>query len=200
MGPIELHEEVTRRSESLGRPIIVGVSGYGGSGKSTLTRRLAAFAPGIVRMRGDDFLDPRKSHLRSNDWDGVERHRLADEVLVPFQERRRSEFRRFDWSRRALGDPEPVPTGDVLIVDLIGLLHPSMNDVLDLTVWCDVPLLIAQERGIARDARLGRDHRRLWHEVWTPNEIDFDANFAPRERADFLMSKRSLESLMRSAI
>lgn len=118
----------------------------------------------------------------------MERNRLADEVLIPFQENRRSDFRRFDWSTRALGDPEPVPTGDVLIVDLIGLLHPSMADVLDLTVWCDVPLLIAQERGIARDAQLGNDHRRLWHEVWTPNEIDFDANFAPRERAEVLMS------------
>ena len=28
--------------------------------------------------------------------------------------------------------------------------------------------------------------QRLWDDVWVPNERDFDANFAPRERADVL--------------
>lgn len=60
---------------------MVGISGYGGSGKSTLARRTVGDDPSMVRMRGDDFLDPSRSHRRSPDWDGVERVGLVHEVL-----------------------------------------------------------------------------------------------------------------------
>lgn len=182
----ELKALITQTAANLDHPVVVGVSGYAGSGKSTLARALTAVDPTMLRMRGDDFLDPSRSHRRSGDWDGVERSRLATEVLVPFRERRASSFRRFDWARRALGEPEPVPTGDVLVVDLIGLFHPEALPFLDLCVWVDTPMATAHERGMRRDEALGRDFSRLWREVWVPNEIDFERNFSPRERADVL--------------
>ena len=172
-----------RRSER-GTPVVVGVSGYGGAGKSTLARELVELVPSSVRMRGDDFLDPVRSHQRSHDWDGVERTRLVREVLLPFREQSPGMFRRFDWSAHALAEPEPVPTGDVMVIDLVGLFHPEALGALDLTIWCDLDLAIAGARGIKRDADLGRDHSRLWDDVWVPNDRDFDANFGPRERAN----------------
>lgn len=180
----ELVDLVTRTRESAGRPIVVGISGYGGSGKSTLARALVDRVPGAVRMRGDDFLDPDRSHRRSTDWDGVDRKRLVDTVLLPFRERRSGTFRRFDWSTRELGAPEHVPHGEVMVVDLIGLFCPETDGALDLRVWCDVPLDEATRRGLGRDTALGRDHTDLWHEVWVPNEGDFDRAFDPREAAD----------------
>ena len=165
---------------------MVGVSGYAGAGKSTLARHLVAHVPGSVRMRGDDFLDPVRSHRRSGDWDGVERTRLVREVLIPFRDRTPGLFRRFDWSAGTLAAPEPVPIAEVMVVDLIGLFHPEAIDAIDLTVWCDLELATAQERGMKRDAGLGRDHSRLWRDVWVPNERDFDANFAPRTQAEVL--------------
>lgn len=110
----EVKSLIARRREDVGRPAVVGVSGYAGSGKSTLVRDVVEGEPRMVRMRGDDFLDPSRSHHRSRDWDGVERGRLVEEVLIPFREERAGVFRRFDWTRRALGAPEPVPTGEVL--------------------------------------------------------------------------------------
>ena len=85
-------------------PIVVGVVGESGAGKSTLARVLVAALPDAVRIRGDDFLDPKRSHRRSADWDGVDRERLRDTVLQPFRESRPAEFQRFDWSRGALGE------------------------------------------------------------------------------------------------
>lgn len=186
----EVSKVIDNRATALGRPIVVGVSGYGGSGKSTLARTLIAADPSRIRMRGDDFLDPERSHRRSTDWDGVERIRLVDEVLIPFRERRAGTFRRFDWSTRALGAPTPVPRGNVMIVDVVGLFHPQALDFLDLTIWCDVELALAQERGMRRDRELGRDHTRLWNEVWAPNERDFDELFEPREQAEILIARR----------
>ncbi|MEC5170869.1 phosphoglycerate transporter [Glaciihabitans sp. GrIS 2.15] len=180
----ELIQRIETRRHEAARPIVVGVSGYGGSGKSTLTRQLVARLPGAVRIRGDDFLDPTRSHKRSSDWDGVERLRLVSEVLTPVREGRSSVFRRYDWGRGELGVAERLPYAEVLIVDLIGLFHPDALPSIDLSIWCDLDLETSAQRGIDRDAGMGRIHDRLWRDVWLPNERDFEDQFSPRTRAD----------------
>jgi len=179
---------IAARRASAKRPIVVGVSGYCGSGKSTLTRHLVDQLPGAYRMRGDDFLDPSRSHKRSSDWDGVERSRLVAEVFLPLREGRPGTFRRYDWSKRELGNPEPTPSADILLVDVIGLFHPEALATIDLTIWCDVDLETAARRGMTRDAALGRNFDSLWRDVWIPNEQDFQERFAPRARAEVLFS------------
>ena len=185
MNDSELLDLIGQRHASLGRPVIVGISGYCGSGKSTLARRLTEMLPSAYRLRGDDFLDPERSHSRSADWDGVDRSRLVSDVFLPLREGRQSTFRRYDWSKSRLGHPEPLPNADIVVIDLIGLFHPEALPVLDLTLWCDVDLETAAERGMARDAALGRDHTSLWRNVWIPNEQDFDSLFTPRDQAEF---------------
>lgn len=184
----DLAARVTALRAERGHPVVVGVSGWCGSGKSTLARALVGRVDGAVRLRGDDFLDPERSHRRSSDWDGVDRKRLRDGVLVPFRRGVTSTFRRYDWSARRLGPSEPLPSADVLIVDLIGLFHPDVVDELDLRVWCDVDLEVAVRRGIARDRELGRAHDHLWHDVWEPNERDFAERFDPRAAADVIVA------------
>lgn len=187
----ELCDLIRETQRQLERPITVGISGYCGSGKSTLARQLVTDLPGAIRMRGDDFLDPLRSHVRSTDWDGVERDRLVRDVLLPFQLSQTGSFRRYDWNRGGLGDPEPLPLGDVLIVDVIGLFHPDALHALDLTLWMDVDLKTAVDRGKRRDRSLGRDHEHLWDDVWIPNEEAFDERFQPRREATLLVPSAS---------
>lgn len=181
-------EDLAARIESLrsGQPrSIVAISGYGGSGKSTLAKALAG-GDGRTRLRGDDFLDPVRSHLRSTDWDGVERTRMRHEVLEPYRRGEPVSFRRFDWHTRALAPAEELPDADVLLVDAIGILHPDLQGCFDLSIWVDVDLETAGERGRERDRRAGHDHDRLWTEVWLPNDRDFAARFDPMRKADLL--------------
>ncbi|HEY0214767.1 MAG TPA: phosphoglycerate transporter [Cellulomonas sp.] len=182
-GVRDLVDLVRERSGTVGRPLVVGVSGFCGAGKSTLTRAVVAGCPGSVRMRGDDFLDPVRSHLRSTDWDGVERVRLVETVLDPFRRGEAGAFRRFDRAAMRLGPPEALPQASVLVVDLIGLFHPESLEALDLTIWCDADQETARRRGVRRDEVAGRDHGRLWDEVRVPNDRDFADRFHPAEAA-----------------
>jgi len=72
----------------------------------------------------------------------------------------------------------------VQLIDAVGLLHPQLLPLLDLTVWVDVPLEVATERGMRRDRQAGDDHDALWREAWAQNERGFDARHRPRDRAD----------------
>jgi uridine kinase len=183
---LELARLISDLSENTER-LVVGVSGFGGSGKSTVARRLVSRIANSARLRGDDFLDPTRSHQRSDDWDGVDRTRLANEVLIPFHEAREARFRRYDWAAGGLGDEEVLAPCRVLIVDAVGLFHPQCAAFIDLKVWVDVELELATAQGKTRDRALGRDHDRLWDDIWVPNERAFAENFAPRSSADVLV-------------
>lgn len=169
------------------RRVAVGVSGYAGAGKSVLARRLVDELDDAVRVRGDDFLDPPRVHRRSPDWDGVERRRLLAEVLQPFRAGEAVTVRTLDWDTGRLGEPTPLPRASVLIVDAIGIFHPELLPWFDLTVWVDVELEVARARGMARDRAAGHDHDRLWTEVWSPNDHEFEQVFSPRHQADLLV-------------
>lgn len=67
-----LTRTVAELGTAAGHPVVVGVSGFGGSGTSSLAARLAKVLPGAVQVRGDDLLDPARSHRRSSEWSGVE--------------------------------------------------------------------------------------------------------------------------------
>ncbi|MEV7397855.1 hypothetical protein [Aeromicrobium sp. NPDC092404] len=163
---------------------VVAVSGYGGAGKSTLSKALVARGGSRARLRGDDFLDPVRSHQRSTDWDGVDRARLRSEVLEPFRRGERVRFRPYDWHLGALGSITELPDVEVLVVDAIGILHPDLDGCFDLAVWVDVDLATAGTRGRRRDQVAGHDHDALWTDVWLPNDRDFAARFDPVGRAD----------------
>ncbi|MEO6604145.1 MAG: hypothetical protein ABIN55_00895, partial [Aeromicrobium sp.] len=168
--------------------VVVAITGFAGAGKSTLTRTLVEAVPDSTRLRGDDFLDPTRSHLRSGDWDGVERSRMRTEVIEPFGLGGPVSYRPFDWSKRELGPPVRLPDVSVLIVDAIGLLHPELDGCFDLTVWVDVELEVAAVQGRERDRRAGRDHDTLWDEVWVPNDRDFAAAYEPASNVDLKIS------------
>ena len=173
---------VERLRTELGR-VAVGVSGHAGAGKSVLTHQIVDAAEDAVRVRGDDFLDPIRAHQRSRDWDGVERERLRAEVLEPFRAGRDIAVRPLNWNTGQLGAPTPLPRASVLVIDAIGIFHPELLPWFDLTVWVDADLRTAQSRGMARDRAAGLDHDRLWTDVWTPNDREFEQMFSPRAHA-----------------
>ena len=182
---VEIVDAIDQSCEQLGR-VAVGISGYAGAGKSVLARQLIDVVDGAVRLPGDDFLDPPRVHRRSADWDGVDRRRMRTEALEPFRAGRPATIRPLDWSTGQLGEPTPLPHATVLAVDSIGIFHPDLLPWFDLTIWVDVDLDVAQAQGMARDRAAGRDHDKLWTDVWTPNDSEFEQTFSSRSLADIV--------------
>lgn len=163
--------------------IVVGLGGYGGSGKSTLARALLARLPEAARVRGDDFLDPVGSRERSDEWAALHRDELAA-VLEAMGAGRPAMFHPVDWATGGRQPARTQPPAPIVLVDAVGLLHPVLLPLLDLTIWVDVPLEEAVLRGMRRDRDAGDDHDVLWREVWAPNERGFAQRYRPRETAE----------------
>lgn len=175
----------TIRSLDRGR-VLVGISGYGGAGKTTLagalSRRLEC---PVVPL--DAFGTSALLH-RSSDWHGFDRVRLQKQVLEPFSSGC-PEIRYDacdDWESWATA-PVEWPVGRYLVVEGVGLFHPRQLGYLDYRIWLDVPLVRATAQGIARARELGQDTDALWQSIWEPNERDFDRIFRPREGAHRLV-------------
>lgn len=181
-GVDELAERIRRLAEQRD-VLVIGIAGYGGSGKSTLARALLARLPGAARVRGDDFLDPLGSRERSDEWAAL----LRDELALALGRLRAgtpAEFRPVDWVSGGRQAVRSLPPAPIQLVDAVGLLHPQLLPLLELTVWVDVSLAEATARGMRRDRDAGDDHDALWREVWSQNERGFDERFRPREAAD----------------
>ncbi len=166
--------------------VLVGISGYGGSGKTILGRALAGVLDcPVVAM---DAFGTTAVFQRSTDWHGFDRVRLQEQVLKPFSSG--CPKIRYDacddWESWTSAWVERQ-VGRFLVVEGVGLFHPDLLRYLDYRIWLDVPLRRATAQGIARERALGRFVERLWRSTWEPNERDFERAFEPRQSAHRLV-------------
>jgi uridine kinase len=149
--------EVRSLSRQLGPAPVVGISGYGGAGKTMLARALSEQLPGSLIVTGDEYLLERPPTTRCDDWSCLDRLRLLDDV-------------------RATASGGSV----VQVVEGLGLFHPDLIEHFDLRIWIDVDLETATEQGMWRDEQIWHNPQtQLWLDIWKPNDADFFRRFRP---------------------
>lgn len=167
-------ERLVAAVDALRTPTTVGLSGFGGAGKSTLAATLAAAVPGVEVVAGDGFLLREVCGVVNDSWAGVDRDRLRHQVLEPFQAGTPVRWDSYDWEADAWFSCE-LPPCRVLVVEGVGLIHPSLP--WDLAVWLDVPPEVALSRALARDTAQGHDLSG-W-DVWSQVDRRYFARYRP---------------------
>lgn len=142
---IESHsfDTVLRMIRALGkRPVLVGIDGQGGAGKSTFAAQLTArLEDSFVLVEGDDFyrdmsdrdrvlLGARQGVDQYFDW-----QRLQHEVLEPVA---RGEailrYQRYDWDSAAMGNWVQTSMPGVVVLEGVYTLRPELRHLLDVKI------------------------------------------------------------------
>lgn len=167
------------------RPTLIGIEGFGGSGKSTVANKLADLLGNTFVINIDDFII--KENITENDWDkqAFDRDRLEKQVLKPASEGQPISYQRLLWDTNSFSDPVNVPTTDYLVIEGISSYHPSISKYYDYKIWVDTPIDVAKARGKARDA--GNENEKHW-DLWANNDLAYQQSHHPEQVADFTVT------------
>ena len=168
---------------------VVGISGHGGAGKSTLAARLSADL-GLTDdqvVATDSFYattcGPDAGLWEQCDWAAL--HAL---VLGARSRPERLRFAYRWWSGETGTEDHPMPP--VLVVEGIRLLSDRTRDWFDLSVWIDLDPDTAGARAKARNVMQGDDRAELdlWDTKWIPEGHAYERTARPQERADLVVA------------
>lgn len=178
--------------QQLDRPPVVGISGHGGAGKSTLASALA-HAVGC-----DEEQVVRTDRLKAEDAASAGMFDLHDwPVLINLLERVRAEPTptRLAYPTRVYDGrtgERDLPMPPVVIVEGIRLIRPETRPLLDLAVWIDVTPEVAGARAIERNRAQGDSQAELdeWHTRWIPEAHEYVRLVDPAGLADLVLTQQ----------
>lgn len=175
------------------RSVIVAISGFGGSGKTTLADRLHTHFTDSTKLQLDNFL---VNHGEGDGWQGGYDWKRFELVLIDIKSGKHLKYQWYNWEKDETKEWIEQPLPSIIIVEGVRLFNPMIIDYFDLKIWVNVSLEMATQQGKARDyankTNLDFDiesHIARWDEVWIPKEREFVSLFDPSEQADALYSQ-----------
>ena len=168
---------------------VVGITGHGGAGKSTLAERLAADL-GVAedQIVATDALYAATCGPGGGMWDQLDWLTLEGVIA---KARRGDDRLRYGW-RWYTGETgtvdQPMPL--VLIVEGIRLIRQATRDWFDLTVWLDMDAETAGARAVARNVEQGDAETELdlWRTKWIPEGHEYQRLERPQQYADMVLT------------
>jgi uridine kinase len=185
---MDISPEIVVHIKSLKIPLIVGVSGFGGAGKSTFANALGTIL-GAPVIGVDNFMKDRTLKNYSL-WEAMDYARLKREVLETFVAGRNPlHYGHYGWGPNAIIETKDVPHRGIIIVEGVGLFRPEINQYLGYKIWIDCPV----EEGIKRGKKRDRDEYHnpqdeQWDGIWKKNDVDYFEKYKPKEVVDLIFS------------
>ena len=170
-------------------PFIIAISGFGGSGKTTLANKLS-IELNIPVISIDSFW---KSNSKDySNWGIVDFKRFKHEVLIPFKDNfSEIEYGIFSWEKNGIASKTRLKNNGKLIIEGVGIFRPELIEYFDYKIWVDLDLEKSLERGKKRDrqdrnCRVDEEWDKNWDTVWKKNDKEFFENFNPKGLADLV--------------
>lgn len=166
-------------------PVLLGIDGRCGSGKTTLANCLAQQLHCPV-LHTDDFYLPLSA--RCENWQqqpgaNMDFYRLRQEVLQPLLCAQPAQYRAYSCAAGAFLPPAPLPSAPLTILEGSYSLHPAMQTEFAVRVFVTCPPDVQAARLQAREgARYAQFVQR-----WIPLEEGYFAAHDPAARCDFVL-------------
>lgn len=148
---------------SAARPLIIGIDGRSGSGKTVLSKVLADSLSGhheVTVLRLEDFY---------HGWDGLTAgiEKFSQDVLPALAAGETATYQTWDWNAPDTldGGPGPVVTTrptEVIICEGVGIGARPNREYLDVLIWLRVPDKVRHKRAMGRDGETYRAHWDRW--------------------------------------
>lgn len=166
-------------------PVLLGIDGRCGSGKTTLANWLAQQLRCPV-LHTDDFYLPLSA--RCENWQqqpgaNMDFYRLRQEVLQPLLCAQPAQYRAYSCAAGAFLPPVPLPGAPLTILEGSYSLHPALQTEFAVRVFVTCPPDVQAARLQAREgARYTQFVQR-----WIPLEEGYFAAHDPAARCDFVL-------------
>jgi len=168
---------------------VVGISGHGGAGKSTMAARLAAdLGVGEDQVVATDAFYAETCGPEAGLWEQYDWPLLEQVVRSAHEGHDRLRYEYRWWSGETGVEDHPMPA--VLVVEGIRLFSDRTRDWFDLMVWVDMDPDEAGSRAVARNLLQGDDAAEiaLWGTKWIPEGHDYERLERPQDRVDLVIS------------
>jgi len=169
-------------------PVIIGIDGRCGGGKSTLGSLLQALFDATLIHMDDFFLPPvlRTAERLSEPGGNIHYERFLAEVVAGLASREDFSYGLFDCAAMAVTESVQVQKGaQVTIIEGSYALHPLFSGLYDITAFCTVDKALQKERIIERN---GQAAFAMFEERWIPMEERYFAAFSVKENCRFVIS------------
>jgi len=173
--------------EAMPKPLIIGISGFGGAGQSTAAIALGKKIQAPI-VSVDSFFKNSKDNNYER-WEIIDFARLMTEVIIPFRSGKNPiRYGHFDWNMNRIVEEKEVHHDGKIIIEGVGLFRVDLNECLDFKIWIACSPIQATERGKKRDREEHQNPQdELWDGVWKRNDEQYLHSFQPEEAADVIV-------------
>jgi uridine kinase len=217
----EMIERVQERVRAIadGRPVLVGIDGVDGAGKSRFADELAGFLEAemtVCRASVDGFHNPRAVRYQRGALspagyyeDSFNTALVIESLLRPLSLARGDArvqpgpvpIRRAAFDHRrdrpVEAEWELVPHDCLLLFDGIFANRPKFREFWDLTIFLHCDFSESIRRSVARDCKSGESKQemvRRFHERYVPAQIDYLTEHRPLLSADLVIDNTRLHA------
>lgn len=186
-----INKNIFDKINSLQHPILIGVSGFGGSGKTTFANQLGNKLNAPV-ISIDSF---NKGITEYSNWELMDFNRLEEEVLIPFTSGKTPiSYTHYDGGKERTSKEIMVTPQGILIVEGVGLIRPDLMKYFSYTIWIDCPIDEATRRGKKRDREVWNNPKdEQWEGIWKKNDVEYYQNFEPQTKVDLVINNSLTE-------